>query len=86
VGLQWAPRRGIVARDLGSRRGGLVGVSLAGDEWGSVGSVGEWCPAGWRAWSEAPETAFRFCHCTAAGASLTGAAEPSGPPCIVPLH
>ena len=36
VGLQRAPGRRVVAMDLGSRRGGLVGVSLAVDEWGAL--------------------------------------------------
>eukprot|EP01043_Picozoa_sp_COSAG02_P016951 COSAG02_NODE_758_length_17516_cov_53.301085_2_plen_128_part_00 len=49
VGLQRARGRRVVGRDMGSRRDGLVGVSLAGDKGGSVGSVGERCPAGWRA-------------------------------------
>ena len=79
MGLRWARGRRVVGRDMGSRRDGLVGVSLAGDKGGSVGSVGERCPAGWRALPEAPETAFRFCPCTAAAATLTGVAELPGP-------
>lgn len=85
MGLQRARGRRVVGRDMGSRRDGLVGVSLAGDKGGSVGSVGERCPAGWRALSEAPETAFGFCHCTAAGATMTGAAELPGPLSIARL-
>ena len=54
VGLQRAPGRRVVAMDLGSRRGGLVGVSLAVDEWGALArSASGVRPAGARAFGGA---------------------------------